>query len=252
MFLEMNFKSNKLKKQTQAYVIIPDSARTDGAPLKVLWLFHGLSDNHTSWMRYTSIERYAELYRVAVIMPNVDRSWYTDTTYEANYFSFISEELPELCFKTFSQLSRKREDNIAAGLSMGGYGAMKLALSCPESYGACISLSGALDMQRTESAYNLKEWQSIFDADMENSSALLGTKHDLFAISANLKKSGGKFPKIYMWCGNDDFLIQASCLFDKHLTDLGVSHKFETSEGIHTWKWWDLHIQSGLEWILNG
>jgi S-formylglutathione hydrolase FrmB len=54
-----------------------------------------------------------------------------------------------------------------------------------------------------------------------------------------------------MWCGTEDGLINVNRSFDQHLTELGVSHKFESSEGDHSWKWWDLHIQSSLEWILN-
>ena len=60
------------------------------------------------------------------------------------------------------------------------------------------------------------------------------------------------FPKCYMWCGLEDGLLESNRNFDGLLTDLGVSHKYEESEGNHTWKWWDLHIQGALEWILNG
>lgn len=74
MFLEMNFKSAELKRQTQVYVLIPDTKEKDDAPFKTLWLLHGLSDNHTGWIRYTEIEQYAKKYNLAVVMPNVDRS----------------------------------------------------------------------------------------------------------------------------------------------------------------------------------
>ena len=132
MFLEMNFYSNELRKNTQIYVLLPRFKGEADAKCKTLWLLHGLSDDHTSWMRNTSIERYAAKHHLAVVMPNVDRSRYTDTAYDANYFSFVAKELPELCRDTFKQMSEKREDNIVAGLSMGGYGSLKVALTCPE------------------------------------------------------------------------------------------------------------------------
>lgn len=251
MFLEMNFKSTELKRQTQVFVLIPDKNEKGDDHYKTLWLLHGLSDNHTGWMRYTAIERYAAKHGLAVVMPNVDRSWYTDTAYDANYFSFITKELPEVCFRTFRQMSRRKEDNIVAGLSMGGYGAMKAAFSYPEKYGACISLSGSLDITRKGRPCNVNEWRSIFGFDMESPLELEGSEHDLYALAAKNKTEGKEVPKLYMWCGTEDGLIDVNRSFDRHLTELGISHKFEASEGDHSWKWWDLHIQGALEWILN-
>ena len=251
MFLEMNFRSKELQRVTQVNVILPHGKGGSDVPFKTLWLLHGLSDNHTAWMRNTSIERYASKYNLAVIMPNVDRSWYADTAYDANYFSYITKELPEICRNSFKGLSEKREDNIIAGLSMGGYGALKCALTYPEQYGSCISLSGSLDITRKERPYNLKEWRSIFGFGIESALELEGSEHDLFALAKADKDDGKVFPKIYMWCGTEDSLLRVNNLFDQHLTDLGIAHKYETSEGDHSWKWWDLHIQDSLEWILN-
>ena len=249
MFLEMNFMSSALKRLTQVNVLIPDAKEDDKCPYKTMWLFHGLNGNHTSWMRNSSIERYAKKHRLAVIMPNADRSWYTDTAYDANYFSFVTKELPELCFGTFRQLSRAREDNIVAGNSMGGYGAMKAAFTLPEQYGTCISLSGSLDITRKGRSCNLNEWKSIFGFDLQNPLELEGSEHDLFALVAKAKHEGARLPKLYMWCGTEDNLIEINRSFDRHLTELGIDHTFESSEGDHSWKWWDHHIQEALEWI---
>lgn len=251
MFLEMTFFSEALKRQTQIYVLLPQQTGEGGAPVKTLWLFHGLSDNHTTWMRRTSIERYAEAHNLAVVMPNVDRSWYTDTAYGANYLTFVSKELPALCFGTFRQLSRKREDNIVAGISMGGYGALKVALTCPEQYSACISLSGGVAITRKRHAFEVNEWKSLFGYDLTAAEELTGTRHDLFALAQAAANEEQPLPKLYLWCGLQDFLLDANLLFDEHLTALGIPHKFETSEGDHSWKWWDLHIQDGLNWVMH-
>lgn len=250
MFLEMNFRSAELKRQTQVYVLLPDESKND-PPYKTVWLLHGLGGNHTDWMRNTAIEQYAKKHSLAVIMPNVDRSWYTDTAYGANYFSFITKELPEVCFRTFSQMSQRREDNIAAGISMGGYGAMKVAFSYPERYGCCISLSGSLDITRKGRPCDINEWRSIFGFDMNSPLELEGSRHDLYALTSKAKGEGKQLPKLYMWCGTEDHLIDVNRSFDRHLTELGVAHTFETSEGDHSWKWWDLHMQGALEWMMN-
>ena len=86
MFLQINYKSDALKKGTQVNVIIPKSKKS----FKTLWLLHGLSDDHTAWLRKTSIERYAIEHGIAVVMPNAERSRYTNTSYGEKYFDFIA------------------------------------------------------------------------------------------------------------------------------------------------------------------
>jgi S-formylglutathione hydrolase FrmB len=220
-------------------------------PFKTLWLLHGLHGDNTSWMRKSSIERYVKKYNLAVVMPSVDRSWYTNTAYEVNYFNFVAYELPALMRSTFKAYSDKREDNIVAGLSMGGYGSLTLALTCPMQYGSCISLSGSLDVTRKGRKCNINEWRSIFGFDIETPDELCGSEHDLFALAKNNAESGLPFPKLYMWCGTEDTLIDINKKYDDHLTSLGVPHLFEFSEGDHSWKWWDMHIKDGLKYILD-
>lgn len=249
IYLQMHIQSKTLSKNVQLNVLLPQN--TNGKEYKTLWLLHGLTDDHTAWIRYSSIEKYAESLGIAVVMPDADRSWYTDTVYGAKYFTFISEELPTLLRSHFKGMSKKREDNIIAGLSMGGYGAMKLALSLPERYGACIALSGAFDITRKNRPVNLKEWQSIFGFEMESPDELGGSQHDLFAIAEKFAQSGYTAPKTYVWCGTEDRLIAINHKFHEHLGALGIEHTYEYSEGDHSWRWWDMHIQSGLDCIME-
>ena len=249
MFFEMAMKSEELSRHVHVNVLIPKVE--DGQEYKTLWLLHGLSCDYSSWMRKTSIERYAQKYGIAVVMPDGGRSWYTDTVCGENYFTFITKELPEVCHSCFKGMSDKREDNIIGGFSMGGYGAMKMALTYPEKYGACISLSGALDITRKGRPTNLSEWQRIFDYNMKTPDELEGTKHDLFALLRENVKEKRDLPKLYLWCGLEDTLIDINRTFCGELEAFGVEHTFEQSEGDHTWKWWDMHIKSGLENILG-
>lgn len=257
IFLETNCYSHSLMRRVEFNVLLPECKKSSDAvgiseeKYKTIWLLHGLSGDQNSWIRRTSIERYAEKYGFAVVMPNVDRSWYTDTAYGAKYFTFITKELPEICRGCFKGMSADREDNIIAGLSMGGYGALKSALLCPDNYGFCISLSGSLDITRKGRPCNLKEWKSIFDFNMEAPSELEGSEHDLFAVSRKNRELGLTFPKIYMWCGTEDNLNKVNHDFDEELTRLGVEHTFKESEGDHSWKWWDMHIESALAHLFS-
>ena len=256
-FCELRYHSDALGHAVCVNVILPENAKTvigmaTGAEgtYKTLYLLHGLSDDHTIWARRTSIERYAAERGIAVVMPNCDRSWYTDMATGARYFTFITEELPSVCRNFFRGMSDRREDNIIGGLSMGGYGAVKAALTYPEKYSGCICLSGALDIS-TFSRHSLDEWRAIFGYDLTDIKELRGSRHDVYTLAEKNAREGKQFPKIYMWCGDDDFLLDNSIRFDALLTDLGVEHKYVQSEGNHSWAWWDMHIQDGLDHLLK-
>ena len=254
----MHYHSDALGMGVSVNVILPENAKTligmaanAAGEYKTLYLFHGLSDDQTIWMRRTSIERYAAEYGIAVVMPSVGRSWYTDTAYGAAYFTFVTKELPAVCRSYFRGMSQKREDTLVAGLSMGGYGALKAALSCPDTFGGCASLSGALDICSFSRPDFEREWRGIFGDEIDSITGLTGSKHDLFALSTQLSQSGGPFPKTYLWCGDSDFLLAHSKRFSAHLHTLGVKHLYEQSEGDHSWQWWDLHIRAALNYLLK-
>ena len=253
-FLDMKFYSESLKRCVSVYVILPEKTKTmigmDGVATesyKTLWLLHGLSDDHSIWLRRTSIERYAAERGIAVVMPCVDRSWYTDTAYGAKYFTFVTEELPRICRNYFRGMSAAREDNLIAGLSMGGYGAVKAALTYPERYAGCASLSGAMNIAYFSSNRDKEEWRSIFGYELEDAASLAGTKHDVFYLA----EQATSFPRIFIWCGTEDALISHNRDFRQKLTELGVEHEYRESEGNHSWKWWDEHIVSALDYLLK-
>lgn len=256
-FCELRYQSDALGRTVSVNVILPENAKTligmntgGGEMYKTLYLLHGLSDDYTGWERRTSIERYAAEYGIAVVMPDGDRSWYTDMANGAHYFTFITEELPTVCRGFFRGMSDKREDNFIGGLSMGGYGAVKAALTYPERYGGCICLSGALDVASFQH-HSLEEWRAIFGYGLGSTEELRGSRHDVYALAKNNANDGKPFPKLYMWCGNDDYLLKCSILFDELLNKLGVEHRYEQSEGDHSWRWWDMHIQDGLDFLLR-
>ena len=239
-FLQMDFYAQTLDQEVCVNMILPEKKDLSG--FKTLWLLHGLSNNHNGWMRSTAVERYAKEHDLAVVMPCVDRSWYTDTAYGKKYFTFLTEELPELVSQFFKGYSAAREDNLIIGLSMGGYGALKAALTCPQKYSFCASLSGSLDITRKNRPYRIEEWRSIFGYDLQSAEELAGTKHDLFALA----RWGKDFPYLYLWCGEEDSLIDINRQFSAHLSALEIPHAFHSSEGDHTWKWWDIHLEKAL------
>lgn len=213
-----------------------------------LYLLHGLSDDHTVWQRWSSLELQLGSLPLAVIMPTTLRGFYTDMKYGPKYFTFISEELPKICERLF-HISPKREDRFAAGLSMGGYGAFKLGLRCPDRYGAVASLSGALDVVgSTECAFDYDTILHDFSLIFGEQGAAIGTKDDLFALAENITDDKEKLPKFFQWCGVSDKLYQENkCFNEKFGEKLGI--EYHEGPGSHEWLYWDMHIKDVLEWL---
>lgn len=211
-----------------------------------LLLLHGLSDDHTVWQRRTSIERYATPLGLAVVMPAVHRSFYTDQKHGYDYWTFISEEVLDTA-RSFFRLSDKREDNFVAGLSMGGYGAFKLALRCPEKFQACASLSGALDIaSRTQDEYkNSKDITVAFGRHSD----IAGTDNDLMKLADSFVQRKDISLKFFQCCGTGDHLYKENARFREHALKLGLDLTYEEGPGEHEWGYWDTMIQKVLRWL---
>ncbi|MBR5322716.1 MAG: esterase family protein [Clostridia bacterium] len=254
---EMHYYSKALGQHVTLNVILPEISKSHegvGSPegeYKTLYLLHGLTDDCNAWLRNTPIERYAKKYKIAVVMPSVARSWYANTPYGVNYFTFVAKELPEVCRSYFKGISAKRKNNFIAGLSMGGYGALKTALTYPEDFAGCASLSGSLDITRKGRPTNIKEWRGNFGFDLPDALALEGSENDIYALARKLIKKNASFPKLFLWCGSDDVIIKFNRDYSQFLTENNIPHVFKESEGDHTWKWWDLHIQDVLEFFFG-
>jgi len=253
---EVNFSSEVLGFYTTVNVLVPQRTLADAKgkrrpKYRTLYLLHGRSDDHTAWQRWTSIERYVEGLNLVVVMPNVHRSFYTDMAHGGNYWQFISEEVPAIVGDVFP-LSSKREDNFVAGLSMGGYGAFKLALTHPERFAAAASLSGALEISERVRADNprndknqLAEMRNVFG----DPNKVLGSKNDLIALAKKVAKGSIK-PRLYQCCGTEDFLYAENIRFHDAIRKLPLDLTYEEGPGEHNWAYWDKMIQKALVWML--
>jgi putative tributyrin esterase len=243
-----DFFSEVLEVGTSATVLLPQAGEEQigvaGASVAgdfpVLYLLHGLSDDSTAWLRYTSIERYAAPLGLAVVMPDVQRSFYADEAHGAAYWTFLSEELPEVV-GSFFRVSDRREDTFVAGLSMGGYGALKWALHQPDRFAAAASLSGALDVR----ALSQEEWRQplfgrVFDGRI--------TAHDdLFALLS--EADIGSLPSLWVGCGTEDHLIDGNVRFVDAARAAGIDVHVDMRRGEHEWGLWDVAIRDVLAWL---
>jgi S-formylglutathione hydrolase FrmB len=136
-----------------------------------------------------------------------------------------------------------------AGLSMGGYGAFKLALSKPNCFAAAASLSGALDIVKIMDRRDDKSWDNIPNSIYGENVMPSSEKDDLFVLIDNLIRDNVNIPKLYMICGTEDFLYEDNLKFAKHIETLGIDAKIRWESGVHEWGFWDKYIQEVLEWL---
>lgn len=247
-FITCNFHSNALGKACQMNVIIPQTPMNPAnRPYPVLYLLHGLSDDSTIWARRTSIERYAAEYDLAIVMPDGERGFYTDAQDGFKFWTMISEELPQIVSSMF-HVSTDRDKTFAAGLSMGGYGALKLALRCPDRFAGAVGISSVADIKCwLNHRMATPEMQRIFTKDgkfADESNDLLTLASQAIALQAP--------PKIMTICGTEDFLYQDNQTFRKHMESIQYpGYQYREGPGSHSWEFWDTWIQVALKFLLG-
>lgn len=248
----VQFHSDALGQAMSLDVILPQKvytqigmASSEGQHCKVLYLLHGMSDDQTIWQRRTSIERYVADKNMAVVMPAAHLSWYTDMAFGGRYAEYIFREVPAYCQATFRQISDKREDNFIAGLSMGGYGALKGALTYPNQFCACAGLSGAYDVEkRFAKDPSSRYWTSIFGSP----DAIAGSENDVYHLIEEVGKQDLK-PAVYMWCGTDDSLYPETVRAHKLLEENHFQISYSETPGDHSWFYWDREILHAIQFF---
>lgn len=253
--LQCTMSSKVLYSNTKVQIIMPTNELKPGEKYKVLYLLHGYSGDETDWMRFTNIELFSKKYNLAVIMPSVRNSFYQDMENGDNFYTFISEELPRQMEQMFPIRSDK-EGKFIAGMSMGGYGAMHIALRNPLDFNKVAALSGALDVALMKPLWDAPE-SPLENTGMDpkiyfkmfGDKEVVGSEADLKVI---VDENIDKLPPIYIACGTEDFLFEANQSFHGHLVAQNVDHYYEeTPDHAHTWEYWDLKIQEVLEWMFN-
>ncbi len=242
---EMHLGNNTaLQKMTAFTAIVPEHS---SGPWATLYLLHGLSDDHTAWARRTSLERYVDGLPLLVVMPNGERGWYTDSVSSPTqaFETYITQDLIGFVDSTF-HTKPTRGARMTAGLSMGGYGAMKLALKYPDLFCGAVSHSGAVEMASRplgEDTASDRERRAIFGANPQ------GGNNDTLALAARMETSAR--PALRIDCGVDDFLLESNQRFHAHLEGTGYPHEYAEHAGSHDWAYWDDHIQDTLAFAVR-
>ncbi|MCI8441345.1 MAG: esterase family protein [Provencibacterium sp.] len=258
--IQVSFTSRTLQRSVPLQVLLPvdkfslmEGPPREEKPFKTLYLLHGLFGSCTDWVTGTRIKRWAQEKNLAVVMPSGDNAFYVDLPQANNlYGEFIGKELVDITRRMFP-LSRSREDTFIAGLSMGGYGAIRNGLKYYETFGYIASFSGALHIledigspQRVPLKNELYCFGDLQEAVKSDKNPRVLVRRLLQQIKEN---PDIRFPKILMTCGTQDQLIAVNRTYRDFLTENGFDLTWYEGPGGHDWDFWDLSIRKTLDWL---
>lgn len=241
--LQVRYRSEALVKACSMHIILPDKGE---GPFPVYYLLHGLSDDDSIWERRTRIEWYVRDLPLIVVMPDGGRGFYTDAAdglgqHESHLIKDVIGWV-----ERFLPARKDRQGRVIGGLSMGGYGSLKLALKYPQLFGAVAAHSSAIFPPNRPAPSNAPEERRRLFATIFGS-AFAGSENDLFALSQRLDHK--LLPAIRFDCGLQDGLLDGNREFHTHLERLGIPHEYAEYPGIHDWDYWNEHVQESIAFL---
>jgi S-formylglutathione hydrolase FrmB len=286
------FFSAALGVRKHLVVYLPASyGRDSSRRYPVAYYLHGLSGTETDWLSKGSIDvaadslAHAGAPEMILVMPDGDDGWYTswvdpvpyavcaDTLHveapdrycvvNARYDDYVAHDVVAYVDSHY-RTRADREHRGIGGLSMGGYGAIALALRYPEVFGAAASHSGVLSQMYAgphpfappvRYATTVDELRSVAKNFWSHTVHYWGTDLDRWRaadpahIAEQLVAHGGPMPALFVDCGTEDGLIDQNRAFDAELRRLGVTHWYAEWPGAHTWRYWSTHVRESLAWM---
>lgn len=258
MILRGNVFSKILGMDTGISIVTPNEV-TQQKPYNVIYLLHGLFGNHNTWIDYSMLTDYACRGKAIFIMPEVARSFYCNMQSGFRYFDYITQELPSICKNMFN-ISTKREDTAIMGGSMGGYGALKIALSNPEQYSycgafasSCLFLEAFFDKIRNNfdtpdnrqlienvGPQIIDDFITIFGADL-----VLKPEDNIISLLTNIEKHQ-QTPQLFLTCGTEDAFYTDHQAFIHKLNHTSLNYQFEDWLENHTFSFFNESLRRAL------
>lgn len=254
--------SKALGKEVKFSIYLPFDYETSNRYYPVVYLLHGLNDNEVGWIQYGEANLIVdecianrEIPPMILVMPNGGTSFYMNTfDGKVKYEDFFINEFIPFIEKNYRIRAERRYRGIA-GLSMGGFGTLYLSMKYPEKFIACAAFSPVLFseiyMKQTEDKKFNSFYAPLFGSYEIGDKRLTDyyRKNNMFDLTLTKEKGAYNDLKIYIDCGDDDYLTDDNCRFNIHLNQLGIKHEFRMRDGAHTWTYWRSGLSNGLKFI---
>ncbi|MCU7552736.1 esterase family protein [Chitinophagaceae bacterium LB-8] len=236
--------SSSMKKNIKAVVVTPDSYASAKA-LPVVYLLHGFGGNYADWItKAKGFEKAADQFNMIIVCPDGNNSWYWDSPVDEKYKyeTFISNELIKWVDSKYKTI-KDRSGRAITGLSMGGHGALYLALKHQDIFGAAGSMSGGVDIRpfpnNWEMALRLGNYADQPQRWEQNT--VINLLHLLTPNSLALMID----------CGTEDFFYKVNENLHQQLLFRNIPHEYITRPGAHNWPYWNNAIQYQLLFMNN-
>ena len=230
--------SKAMNKKVDVTVVVPDNVEK-GQKLPVVYLLHGYAGDHFNYLNRTDVREYADRLGMTVVMPDGDTSWYFDSPVDPSlrYETFVSDELVRYMDTNYNTVPA-RSGRAVTGLSMGGHGALYLAIRHQDVFGAAGSMSGGVDFTPFPEKWNIKDALGDIADHPEN------WKKNTVMAQLPLLKDGAL--RLIVDCGTEDFFYQVNCNLHEALMEKGIGHEFTTRPGVHNWDYWRRSLRDHL------
>lgn len=250
--IDFRFYSNSLMRNVSAKAIIPfDGEKGPQKEYPTLYLLHGLTGDDMDWLLNSNIYSHAQKRGIAVIIPNGENSFYCDNdSTQYPHGQFIGRDIVEASRALF-RLSHKKEDTFIAGLSMGGYGAIRCGLEFSDIFGWVGGFSPALITRWSQETWfhedrkPFHEWTVFGELNKID-----GSKKDpLYLVDKIAKEHPQDMPHLFLTCGTEDRLITPTRELRDYIESRGFPVRYFEGPGEHDFKFWNISIVQFLDWI---
>jgi S-formylglutathione hydrolase FrmB len=247
----VQFKSELIGKVLPYDILLPRDYFKSNKRYPVLYLLHGLFGHHDDWITRTNLADYAGMYDLIIVTPEGNDSWYIDSATVASdkYESYILRELIPDVDARYRTIKDRRARGVA-GLSMGGYGALKYGLKHPDYFAFAGSLSGALDPANRNEEHPGFAWDILrpsITAAFGPPNSPARQANDLHQIARNLTAANiASLPYLYFDCGLEDGFLPTNRELAEILIAKKIPHQYRQLPGGHNWGYWDRQVREVL------
>lgn len=230
-------------------VLLPDGYERSREQYRTLYLLHGLTGDYKDWSTRTDLARIAREVPLVIVMPDGENAWYTNAADKGPRFEdYIADDLVKDVESKY-RVIRSRYGRAIAGLSMGGYGALKIGLKRPGSFVAAGGFSAALGVTEPAFADRFAAYRDQLNRIYGAPGSDTRTTNDILLIAA--KADPARAPAIYVDCGTEDGLIESNRALAMALNNRRIAYEYHEVPGAHTWEYWNRRLEVFLPWLLK-